>query len=239
MPTRAPRKKRLEPRKKPIQRRSQATVDAILQAAARVFATSGYARTTTNHIARRAGVSIGSLYEYFPSKDAILVALTERHVDEAERTLAAELAAVRASRLPLPDVVRRLVDVMVALHARDPGLHRVLFEEAPLPPRLRARVTALEQAMASEVAKLLEEHGVPPAEAPIAARLAAEVLESLTHRLVVHDDAAPRAAASPNSTFEQQAQEMTLLVTSYLAAKRTGSTGARTGARRGDVRVFT
>jgi AcrR family transcriptional regulator len=207
------RRRRLEPRKKPVQQRSRATVDAILDAAARVFAASGYARTTTNHVARRAGVSIGSLYEYFPSKDALLVALTERHVDEAERVLGAELAAVRDAALTLAQVVRRLVDAMIGLHARDPGLHRVLFEEAPLPPRLRARVASLEEAMAGDLATLLCAHGLARTDARVAARLGVEVLESLTHRLVVHD-------AARGETGARQAEELTDLLLRYLEGKR-------------------
>lgn len=216
----ARKEKRLEPRRKPVQRRSRDTVQAILDAAARLFAAAGYARTTTNHVAERAGVSIGSLYEYFPSKDAILVALTERHLAEAEERLRAELAAVRRPGLALAAVVRRLVDAMVALHARDPGLHRVLFEEAPLPPRLRARVARLEEEMAREVAALLASHGVPAAEAPRAARLGVEVLESLTHRLIVHDAARTGAAAAAET--RRHAAEIATLLTGYLEAKRAG-----------------
>ena len=69
---------RYKPRKRPIQSRSRATYDAILDAAAQVLAEEGYPASTTNKIAERAGASIGSLYEYFPSKEAIFAALIER-----------------------------------------------------------------------------------------------------------------------------------------------------------------
>jgi AcrR family transcriptional regulator len=75
------------PRKQPRQSRSRDTVAAVLKAAAQVFTSRGYAATTTNHIAERAGVSIGSLYEYFPNKDALLVALMEQHIEEGEAIL--------------------------------------------------------------------------------------------------------------------------------------------------------
>ena len=65
----------LEPRKAPAQARSTATVAAILEAAARILETDGLAGYSTNAIARRAGVSVGSLYQYFPGKDAITRAL--------------------------------------------------------------------------------------------------------------------------------------------------------------------
>jgi len=211
-------RKRLEPRKKPRQTRSRETVDVILAAAARVFAASGYAATTTNHIARRAGVSIGSLYEYFPSKDAILVALTERHVDEAERELGALLRALAASPPPLDALVDQMVRAMVGLHARDPGLHRVLFEQAPLPPRLRSRVAGLEQAMAAEVARLLAAQGFGAEEATTAARMGVEVLEALTHRLVVHE--VGKGGRSALAAAEEQVREISLLVRGYLESKR-------------------
>ena len=69
----------------------RATVDAILAAAAQVFARHGYAAATTNRIAERAGVSIGSLYEYFSNKDALLVAILEAHIQEGEAILAARI----------------------------------------------------------------------------------------------------------------------------------------------------
>jgi AcrR family transcriptional regulator len=84
------------PRKSPLQGRSRVTVDAIL-AAAQVFATHGYAAETTNRIAERAGISIGSLYEYFPNKDALLVAILEAYVREGEAILEKTTAELRTA----------------------------------------------------------------------------------------------------------------------------------------------
>lgn len=64
--------------RKPVQERSRRTVDAILEAAVQILEQDGEAGFTTNHVARRAGVSIGTLYQYFDGKDAILLALSER-----------------------------------------------------------------------------------------------------------------------------------------------------------------
>ena len=85
------------PRKKPRQSRSQATVDVILDAAARIFVETGFAAATTNAIAERAGVSVGSLYQYFPNKLALLAALKERHVLQLKTAMRATSGTLRPS----------------------------------------------------------------------------------------------------------------------------------------------
>ena len=88
-----------QPRKQPRQARSLATVEAILEAAARVLAERGYAATNTNLVAERAGVSVGSLYQYFPNKDSLITALHERHAAQMYAAIAAVLAAERPQGL--------------------------------------------------------------------------------------------------------------------------------------------
>jgi AcrR family transcriptional regulator len=134
---------RLTPRKLPKQARSEATVEAVLEAAAQVFERHGYAAGTTNRIAERAGVSIGTLYQYFPNKDAILVALVHRHIAEGTAALGPHLQRLSCGA-SFDDVLPDIVDSMVAMHALAPGLHRVLFEETQLPPTLRVELDALE-----------------------------------------------------------------------------------------------
>jgi AcrR family transcriptional regulator len=181
-----------------VQRRSERTVEAILTAAARVFAHHGYAGGTTNHIAARAGVSVGSLYEYFPNKDALLVALVERHLEEAEALLSTALAAslpADGRPPPLRVLVRSLVEAMLSLHAREPRLHRVLFEEAPRPAPVRRRVAALEAAMREGVEALLAAHPEVRVGSPaLAAGLLVRTVEALTHRAVLDGDAGPELA---------------------------------------------
>src|SRR5687767_2940785 len=70
----------LSPRKKPQQRRSRDTIETIFEAAIQVLLANGFEKTTTIQIAERAGVSIGSLYQYFPNKRALLSAIVRRHV---------------------------------------------------------------------------------------------------------------------------------------------------------------
>ena len=85
-----------EPRKRPVQARSRQTVESILAAAARILAERGYLATTTNDVAEAAGVSIGSLYQYFPNKDSLLVALEERRLADVRTTFAAVVRQWRA-----------------------------------------------------------------------------------------------------------------------------------------------
>lgn len=218
-----PQRDPLAPRRRPRQARSQATASAILEAAARVFAAHGYAAGTTNRIAECAGVSVGSLYEYWPNKDAILAALLERHLDEARALLAPLAAEARARGASLAEVVGRFVGAMVTLHAHEPALHRVLFEEAPIPPRVRRALAALDATMVAEIAALLREHPEARVVDPVlSATLVVHTVEALTHRLVLHlGRAADRAA---------WVREVTALVLRYVTGSAAGRGAARTGA---------
>lgn len=120
---------RLKPRKAPVQRRSAQTVEAVLEAAARILETQGLVACTTNAVAERAGVSIGSLYQYFPNRDALTVALIER--ETAQLVVDIEAAAlVESSR----GCVQTMVRAAVAHQMRRPALARVIdFEERRLP----------------------------------------------------------------------------------------------------------
>jgi AcrR family transcriptional regulator len=132
-------------------------VAAILTGAAQVLERRGYAGTTTDAIAERAGVSVGSVYQYFPNKEAILVALAERHIEEGFERVWGLLEEARGRELALETLMRRFVEAMIALHRNEPRLHRVLFEEAPLPAGLRRRLQRLEDAFAEQVAMQLAE----------------------------------------------------------------------------------
>jgi AcrR family transcriptional regulator len=209
----ARRKEALRPRKRPLQARSQRTVEAVLKAAAQVFSRRGYAGATTNHIAEQAGVSIGSLYEYFPSKDSLLVALLEPHMREGEAVLARAAAEVGSRPTSLDAAIRRLVQAMVELHTRDRNLHRVLFEEAPLPRHLRALLDDLEARMTDRIEAMI--HVMPEVQVPnpaLAAAIVVKTGEALTHNLVVHGD---RGRDHP---IEDYVDEIVRLLKSYLTA---------------------
>lgn len=119
----------VQARKQARQRRSRLTVEAIVEAAARVVSQVGLDRASTNRIAEVAGVSIGSLYQYFPGKTALLAAVIER---EAEGDLEALRSAVAACRsLPLPEVIDRTIEHFVGRLARSPALYRWMITYVP------------------------------------------------------------------------------------------------------------
>ncbi len=118
-------------RKSPTQDRAKHTVDAILRASAHILRTQGYEACTTNAVAKKAGVSIGSLYQYFPSKEALVTALAQAHADRGYALLVDWVREAGEKALSLEDTVRGYIRAMVALHGVDPALHRVLTEQVP------------------------------------------------------------------------------------------------------------
>lgn len=179
------RRDALTPRKKPRQRRSRETVEAILEAAAQLFQRYGYAATTTNGIAERAGVSIGSLYQYFPNKDALLVALAEEHLDAAVATLTRAFAHAAQQEPALRPLLGELVRCVAALHTDRPELHRLLFDQAPRLPELVARLRATERRVAAELAGQLRRLGVGGSDPELNALLAVQGVEAQIHGAVL------------------------------------------------------
>jgi AcrR family transcriptional regulator len=174
-------------RRTPTQSRARETVDVILQAAGEVFSKRGYAAGTTNRIAERAGVSVGTFYQYFPNKDAVLVALVERHVEAGMRSVEALLAEAAAAPEDLRALLRSFVTAMVTLHGHEPDLHRVLFEEAPHPPQLHECVLQTEEGLAHAWLSILQRvPGVSVRDPDTAAHLVVQLTEALTHRFVLH-----------------------------------------------------
>lgn len=117
----------LSPRKAPRQSRSQATVTAILDATARILVERGYAAASTNAVAERAGVSVGSLYQYFPNKEALVSALHTRHGEQMMEVI--QRALTKAMDATLEDALSGLIEATVEAHRVDADLHRVLEEQ--------------------------------------------------------------------------------------------------------------
>jgi len=115
--------------RKPRQRRSRQTVEAILDAVVRILKREGFDSVTTNRIAEVAGVSIGSLYQYFPDKKAIFVALHARHLEHIDRVIQSTLVEHASSRLDT--LLGAMVDAMIEAHLDDPELYELLATEVP------------------------------------------------------------------------------------------------------------
>jgi AcrR family transcriptional regulator len=116
-------------RREPQQRRARQTVEAVLDAVIKILKRQGFEAVTTNRIAEVAGVSIGSVYQYFPDKRAIFAALHERHIQEIDRLVETKLMEHAAS--PLDTLMRAMIEAMVDAHASDPELYELLLTEVP------------------------------------------------------------------------------------------------------------
>ncbi len=177
------RSRELRPRKQPRQQRSEETRDRILDAAADVFARYGYAAGTTNRIAETAEISVGSLYQYYPNKDAILLELVTRHYDAGIAT------DLRLRRLNEPDSLRDVVVTMVRSnidnHRTDPELLRVMIEQAPRSGELLKRVAEVEGARITRLRAVLERSPEVTVDDEVtAAHLVVSTIEMMVHHLM-------------------------------------------------------
>ncbi|MFD9939543.1 TetR/AcrR family transcriptional regulator [Nonomuraea sp. NPDC059023] len=201
-------KRRLQPRKQPRQVRAELTRQRILTAAAHVFTEYGYAAGTTNRIAERARISIGSLYQYYPNKDAILVELLVRHLDAGVSGLTrGEETGPPGS---LEEVIRLYVRTAIENHHDDPQLLRVMMEQAPRSHTLLEKISRYEQERVAYLRELFDRHPqVRVGDTETAARLAVSTVELVVHQLI----AAPDPIDIPR--FEN---ELVAMLTRYLTA---------------------
>jgi AcrR family transcriptional regulator len=102
----------LKPRKRPVQARSEATVAAIFEAGFQVLLASGYCKLTTSRVAERAGVSVGTLYQYFPNRQSLVRALLERYLAEMSASIEADCRSLRGRSLD--ETAAGLVDAFIA-----------------------------------------------------------------------------------------------------------------------------
>jgi AcrR family transcriptional regulator len=178
-------KPRTNPRKSASQDRSRLTVDALLEATARVLVKDGYDRASTNRIAHVAGVSIGSLYQYFPSKEALVAAVIDRHMQRT--TQLARDALIKVAMAPVEEAIRELVKLGIDAHRIDPKLHRVLTEQVPHVGRLDS-VQARDREAYALIQAYLDAHRdeIQVADVALAAFVCVTTVEALTHAAVIH-----------------------------------------------------
>jgi AcrR family transcriptional regulator len=156
-------------------------VDSVLEATARVLVKRGFDGLTTNLVAAAAGVSVGSLYQYFPNKEALVGALIENHVEAMTSLCLGELT--RVARLPVAEAIRSVIEVMIRAHAAQPELHRVLTEQVPRVGRM-AKIAEIEAMVQRMVAGLLASRKAELAieDPDIAAFVLVSAIEAITHR---------------------------------------------------------
>ncbi len=115
----------ISPRKSPRQARSVATVEVILDATTQVLVDQGLQTLTTARVAARAGVSIGSIYQYYPNKQALLIAVLERHLEMVIRALEAACAEQRGQTLD--EIAQAIVCAYVKVKLERPAVSRALY----------------------------------------------------------------------------------------------------------------
>lgn len=181
-------------------------VETILAAAARVFVKEGYARATTNRIALAAGVSVGSLYQYFPSKDAIAVELLRRYRESLIELVGKRLAEIEDHSFPA--MVEALMTSLLRAEGINPALHRVLIEQV-LRTNARKEILGFEERLEELLAGALRAGGekVHADDYEVAAFVLVRVVLAVIHAAVVDH---------PRYNTPKLAKELTRLVVNYV-----------------------
>ncbi len=171
-------------RKSAKQERSRLTIAALLEATARIVGQVGLDRATTNRIAEIAGVSIGSLYQYFPGKEALLAALIEREAQADLDAMREVIAGCLA--LPLPQAWQTMAAALVQRHARNPALYRWMLTYVPAlgqHPRVRG-IAASGRALLRDFLGARRAELPPGLEPAMAAMLLGSAVEAAVHAAV-------------------------------------------------------
>jgi AcrR family transcriptional regulator len=199
-----------KPRKHASQERSRATVDALIEATARILVREGFDKASTNRIAEEAGVSVGSLYQYYPSKEALVAAVIDRHQQEIMQVARGALAEIAS--LPIEKAVRRIVAVAIEAHRVDPKLHRVLAEQIPRTGRIE-KVEAFNREAYALCRAYLEDHRdqIRMIDPELAAFVCMTSIEALTHTAVLY-----RSEMLSDEMVGKLVDEATRLIVGYL-----------------------
>jgi AcrR family transcriptional regulator len=142
----------LEPRKTPVQERSTVTVEAIYEATFQVLLAAGPDRLTTTRVAERAGVSVGTLYQYFPNKQSLLLSALEKHVDQV--VSAVELACRRNHGQQLSTMIESVVEAFVDAKMERSDISMALYATA-VGAQERALVNKAEKRARTAMASML------------------------------------------------------------------------------------
>ena len=166
-------------RREPVQERSQQRIARLLDAADELFAEVGYEQATTNAIAARAGASIGSLYQFFDDKHAVLEALARRY-EEQLRAVHDAVLTPQTAQLPLPEIYDRILRALADFHARNRGF-RPLFHGSATSGELATAGEMLRQECIGRVEGMLAVRApeLPAARRKLLATINVEVTRAL------------------------------------------------------------
>lgn len=193
-------------RKRPSQQRSRATYDAILEAATRVFASEGMA-ATTNRIADEAGVSVGSLYQYFGDKYEILSELANRHVSAARERFAVCLADIAERELTPDEAVRSLVECAIEVNSNPRQFFHLLYDQVPRTPELIEQVDHMNHQLVYGFSEYLQSRGFSADDALLTSRLTVTAVDGQVHRVVLESDS-PEELRVRTEAVVRQARSM-------------------------------
>lgn len=176
------------------QARGEARMEQILTVAAEAFAESGYEAVSTNTIAAKAGISPGSLYQFFANKDDIARALAERYVRELDAARATAFEGADVAALPLDELIAAIIGPLVEFNLANRGF-KALFARPDLPPSLTAAVAPLHAALLGRVTALLSARapGLPPEVLTRTTTVAIQLVRAMMP-LIVAADGAERSA---------------------------------------------
>jgi AcrR family transcriptional regulator len=195
------------PVRKPRQARARFTRESLIDAAAQVLKDQSYDNFNTNRVAERAGVSIGSLYQYFPHKQSLIEAIVIRHVTLLAGSIAASLAQVRS--LPIREAMDVLVQATLDIYASDLDLHRIVHTQIPQQQAEAAVSNTLDQ-LIHWVTELLiaHQHSMRPMNHSLAANMIVHLVKDTTCRIMLGE--------LKETSMEQAKQELRLMVRAYL-----------------------
>jgi AcrR family transcriptional regulator len=197
-----------EPRKTPIQARSTITVEAISEATIQVLLTQGADRLTTTRVADRAGVSVGTLYQYYPNKRSLLFAVFEDHMNKVGR--AVEVACEDAHNKPISEMIKLVVEAYVDVKMQSADVSVALYKVAPDvggPALVKRTAQRLRKAIES---MLLTAPDVKPSPDRFAIDMMLSAMSGAMR-------SALEAGASP-AIFRKMREHLVLLCQSYMAA---------------------
>jgi AcrR family transcriptional regulator len=167
-------------RRIPQQARSRKRWDAILNAAERLLAKEGYDNVTTNAIAAEAGVSIGSLYQYFGNKEGIVRTIAERYLERMAGLHREVLADDALAEMPLPLMLDRMIDPFVAFHLQNPAFGQLMLG-SDVSDELAAATADMDEAVIERIRQMitLRVPGISPGRATLMARTCKAMVKAL------------------------------------------------------------